>query len=371
MIEYIHNNFGMSFQFWFTIIGSSLPRAILAASFSIIIYFIMYSIDNISDFALKHPYSIGMVASVISFSIIFRSNSAINRYYEAAAVTHQMYSKWGDCTLQCITFHLHKSSEYNSVEFVDNLIHLVSLLGSVSCLTLRQDNDIGNLVHHRSGNILPTSPVATERLDRNSFGLWSWMTYIFGMRSDKDVRVNYNKCFPFPVIDGVTDDERNALQNQISNSARTSMCMMWVTDCITTGYATGAFGSVSPPVISRLYQELSDGMLGFNQARKIAYLPFPFVYAQATEFLMAFGMCIIPLLMIGFVEHPGLGSLLSFFTSVCFFALYESCRELEDPFLYEPNDLPLLNWQSQFNETLISLKAEQNRLDIIRKSKIN
>jgi predicted membrane chloride channel (bestrophin family) len=96
-------------------------------------------------------------------------------------------------------------------------------------------------------------------------------------------------------------------------------------------------------------------MLGFNQGRKIAYLPFPFIYAQGTEFLMAFSVLLIPLLMDTFVQSSFLGAFLSYFTCVCFFVLYEACRELEDPFLYEPNELPLLKWQSQFNEMLLSV----------------
>jgi len=46
---------------------------------------------------------------------------------------------------------------------------------------------------------------------------------------------------------------------------------------------------------------------------------------------------------------------MSYLTCTCFFVLYEACRELEDPFLYEPNELPLLRWQSQFNEMLLAV----------------
>ena len=35
-----------------------------------------------------------------------------------------------------------------------------------------------------------------------------------------------------------------------------------------------------PPILSRVYQELSNAMLGFNSAMKVATTPFPFPYAQ-------------------------------------------------------------------------------------------
>ena len=38
-----------------------------------------------------------------------------------------------------------------------------------------------------------------------------------------------------------------------------------------------------PPVLSRVYQELSNGMLGFNQSLKLADVPFPFIFAQILE----------------------------------------------------------------------------------------
>ena len=38
----------------------------------------------------------------------------------------------------------------------------------------------------------------------------------------------------------------------------------------------------------------------------------------------------------------------------CFFGIQEVANELEEPFIRYPNDLPLNNYQVQFNEALIS-----------------
>merc|ERR1719426_359758 len=46
------------------------------------------------------------------------------------------------------------------------------------------------------------------------------------------------------------------------------------------------------PILSRVYQELSNGMLGYNQAYKIALVQFPFAFAQLlTVFCLAFALC--------------------------------------------------------------------------------
>ena len=44
--------------------------------------------------------------------------------------------------------------------------------------------------------------------------------------------------------------------------------MQWVTDCIVLQGKAKWF-EVEGPIISRIYQELSDGNLGFSHARKI------------------------------------------------------------------------------------------------------
>lgn len=61
----------------------------------------------------------------------------------------------------------------------------------------------------------------------------------------------------------------------------------------------------------------------------------------------------MPLLMLTFVRNLVLGLLLNLFTVLCFVGLHEVARELENPFQNVPNDLPLNNYQAQFNESLM------------------
>lgn len=61
----------------------------------------------------------------------------------------------------------------------------------------------------------------------------------------------------------------------------------------------------------------------------------------------------MPLLMLTFVNNLAFGLLLNLFTVLCFVGLHEVARELENPFQNVPNDLPLNNYQAQFNESLM------------------
>ena len=63
---------------------------------------------------------------------------------------------------------------------------------------------------------------------------------------------------------------------------RCYLVMQWLVDVVVlTGKAR--WYEVEGPIVSRIYQELSDGMLGYNHARKFTEVPFPFPYAQVRE----------------------------------------------------------------------------------------
>jgi predicted membrane chloride channel (bestrophin family) len=96
-------------------------------------------------------------------------------------------------------------------------------------------------------------------------------------------------------------------------------------------------------------------MLGYNMARKVAYIPFPFPHAQITSLFVLVVVAIMPLLMLSFMTNEIFGCALNAVTIMCFTGLHEVSRELESPFQNMPNEVPLNNYQSQFNESLMVL----------------
>ena len=129
---------------------------------------------------------------------------------------------------------------------------------------------------------------------------------------------------------------------------------------MTREHLAGSTGGVAAPIISRLYQYCSDGMIGYNQARKIAYTPFPFPHAQVTTLFVAVVVIFMPILMYSFANSWWLAYLLDFFTVLCFVSLHMVARELENPFTAVPNDVPLPTIQAEFNEALVSMFAGYN-----------
>lgn len=142
-------------------------------------------------------------------------------------------------------------------------------------------------------------------------------------------RTKYNAARPFRVIGGVSDSEVAMLQAARGPLAKVSLVSMWLQEFINREYLAGSMGNVASPIISRLHQFLSDGMVGYNQARKVAYVPFPFVHAQLTSFFVLIVVGFMPILMLAFINNAVFGFFLNILTVMCFTGLHEVSRMLE------------------------------------------
>lgn len=106
---------------------------------------------------------------------------------------------------------------------------------------------------------------------------------------------------------------------------------------------------IPPPILSRFYQELSTGALGFFMAMKIADVPFPFPFAQFLQLALYLFLLFCPFVILENVEDyadtslPRLVFLLAvnLFACMGYTALNEISIELEDPFGEDDNDYPL------------------------------
>merc|ERR550514_230918 len=113
-----------------------------------------------------------------------------------------------------------------------------------------------------------------------------------------------------------------------------------------------------PPVLSRVYQELSNGMLGFNQSLKLADVPFPFVFAQILQMMLTF-FCLVAPLVVSVITGVRLDHWLTPFIATLvvmgFWSLNEMAKELENPFGEDPNDVPIVYGHERFVEALEQL----------------
>ena len=248
--------------------------------------------------------------------------------------------------------------------FLQEWAHLASLLSAVALSTLRNDNETAEspLTEYIPGK--PWPPVDPDSLSHdikkqydegNVF--WRGLYFCLGLSRSRYRRTLYNAARPFSVLGGVSDDEIRLLQQARGPYAKVSLCSMWAQEFISREYLHGSTGNVAPPIISRLYQFLSDGVVGYNQARKIAYVGFPFPHAQTVSFFTVAVIFTFPWLYAAKVNIMWFAAFLNGITVLCFLGLHEVARELENPFANAPNDLPLTTFQAQFNEALVTMYA--------------
>lgn len=248
--------------------------------------------------------------------------------------------------------------------FLQDGVHLLSLLSAVAMSSLRDDIEGSEspLVEYIPGS--PWPPVDPDQLSsdvrgqyRGSSRILTAIYFLFGRTRSAKNRTLYNYARPFGVLGGVSDAEIKLLQKARGPEAKTALVTMWLQEYISREYLAGSTGGVAPPIISRLYHCVSDGLLGYNQARKVAYIPFPYPHAQLTAMFIFVIMAFFPFLMYGYVNELAFACILNFLTVLCFVGLHEVARELENPFRNVPNDIPLSTYQAQFNEALIVMYA--------------
>lgn len=248
--------------------------------------------------------------------------------------------------------------------FLQELSHLLSLLSAVALSTLRLDvegTEIPLVEYAPSSGWPPVDPDRLSRERRAAYDDKNWclvlFRFMFGMSRNAVRRTQYNAARPFRVLGGVSDAEAMLLRSARGPTAQVSLCAMWLQEFITREHIAGSTGTVAPPNISRLYQFISDGMVGYNEARKVACVPFPFPHAQLSVLFTFVLVFMMPILMYSFVHGKFLACIINFSTVLCFTGLHEVARELENPFQNVPNDIPLTYYQAQFNESLLAMFA--------------
>mmetsp|Transcript_44332 Transcript_44332/g.102456 ORF Transcript_44332/g.102456 Transcript_44332/m.102456 type:complete len:642 (+) Transcript_44332:345-2270(+) len=185
----------------------------------------------------------------------------------------------------------------------------------------------------------------------------------------------------FGVIGGVSEAERRCLAGSHARD-RAYLVRTWLMRIMLARSKAGGLNQ-PPPVVTRAYQLLSEGVIGYQQARKVGDTPFPFPYVQLITLLLHAFNVLAPLTISALIVTPLdildeassgeahvqgarerlvvnsssnlLIFCLAFLVSLGYSGLNQVSRELEEPFGYGPNHLPLIPLNEEFNSKLIHL----------------
>lgn len=302
----------------------AVPCAILTAMIRMLIdegY--ISSLEN-EDSILKESALWGGFSALVGFLIVFRTSQAHNRFWDGCTAVHTMRAEWFDAASALVAFSRHSVADGGMVaEFNHKVIRLFSMMHAVA---------LGHIQDTKDGKTPP--PVSS-------------------LTSDGSLTVdlsNPSMMINFELLDAESFDERTLMKVMTSDS-RPELIFTWIEMTIVDALSTGVM-SIPPPILSRVFQELANGMVALYDAKRLADTPFPFPYAQTCDCLLVIHWIVSPFVHSQWVTYPWWAAVFSFAQVFIFWALNFIAVEIEMPFGNDSNDIDCDSMQEEMNHNL-------------------
>lgn len=289
-----------------------LPFAVLGAIYTSFIQWRVacklwptYCAANDLPLFFIHPYPYQAVLLCSGFCLVFRLNQSLARFWEARTATQNMSAKWLDGIMMCVRFDApddtqdRRNGEHK--EFARCIVHLASLLHAAAVHTLRGDDSLDTLV--------PRKPVKTEISPRPRLRC--------GMQPS--ACDSYERDNPIAVVGGVAAHEAARLRQ---TTQRVHLVLGWIMRLLVRRRREGGLCH-DAPIVSRIYQVLSDGNLWFLTALKVCDTPFPFPYAQLNAYICYVHLALFPVVVADKIASLPLAAAVSFCAVGFLFGLNE------------------------------------------------
>jgi len=298
MIDYRPGRWHIGFAFrWH---GSVLPKALLwgvpsgllALGLKLYLNHLEISFEN---FAVSQAWA--SYNAMLAFLVVFRTTNAYGRYWEGATNLRQVRGEWFGATSSLFAFCSRDPSKQEDVlKFQHRLVRLMSMLW-VTALEQLADKDLGFDVADISG---------------------------FAPESIAWVRQQDDKC---------------------------EVILQWIQNTVIRHIDSQVL-DVPPPIITRVFQELSRGRVGLEQVQTIIDVRFPFPYAQMMAFALVANTFILPVLCAEVIDSAGWCFGITVVSVTALWGVNYTAAELENPFEDDYNDLPLPDYCKSMNTSL-------------------
>lgn len=338
---------------------------LLSAGQALVTFLLQLMLDYQSPLApkIEHQYGVAAIGSLVAFAVVFRTQLGWNRYWEAVLQLHFVFCMWNSAYAEIHAFAtntiLHHSqidtdearARCSRVEFflvdVSQKFHILS----ACAITQLLHGDI-EMMRNRSRGLALRGELRHEipELDLPHYNVRQDDESIIQDGSDAKIPNWEHALAPVSNTLELTDAQHAILKK---SRDRTSCVRYWILQDLAL---ISPDLDIAPPIQSRVYQDLSEGMLGFHQAMKLADIPFPFPFAQSISLLLAFFAVLAPVYIMTLTRSLIAGPILAFMLFDCVCSFNELAKELENPFGKSVNDLPLLDFHSRFLDSCAKIK---------------
>lgn len=390
---------------------------ILIVSYCVSLHAVLITFPNILP-PMDHPFAAQTFGTLVAFAVCFRTNIAWSRFWESVRESNTMFSKWGDAYMQLQGFinctiaskpDMRERLEHERLE----LAHYMSLLSAMAVERLTR-GDIRRMEMRRrkgvawkdqivfretlrandltgSRNLIPIKTANISKFAQRSTiqaqaAIMSVRTNEAGPSSTKSTkslfgeRVFTNKAttprrrclkesmtqmqlsiqymkdhwdMPVTVVGAVGQQEFKELTN---SHHRVHLVLAWINEHVAK---LQKLLDTPPPILSRVFQELSNGALGYSHAEKLSDIPFPFVFAQLLALQVSLFAGIAPVIFTLLTGFTWMTPFISSIVVMCFWTLNEIAKELENPFGNEANNVPMIDTHESFVEFLLELHGQR------------
>lgn len=306
---------------------------------------------------IHHPFAIQTVAVVIGILLAMRTNMALGRWMDGISEIQTMLSKWCDAYNALSGFFSGRvgdeSTEERILLFRVRVAHWFSLMSCLAFATLR-----GGMLSRLED--VPIKELFAKNPSFQKAKSFTTSRVHGSFRSDASGDGESNSKNTGKFADVMSDQARTKKQDSITamdlfvlaapspeeisrlelSTDKVNCVCLWIVQGIITEIRAGTLDT-PPPIVTRVFQELSNGMLGFNQAHKVAMVPFPFPFAQMVSLLLAMLYVTLPFYLDNFTKNVFITPVISFLLPMCYSGLNRIAIELEEPFGMDYNDVDI------------------------------
>jgi len=337
------------------------------------------------------PFAVKIYSVVLGFIVVFRTNMAIARYWEGITNIDKMFSKWLD-GYGMITSFIVESSNGATLEVAfklntlkEQVAHWYTLMSALAILRLRggltgditssiplyerteeictlikqavggrrcEVNERGDLLFFIAEKFIDDPNAANPKKDGST--LQSKLTKKLSGASfgaDFDM-VKYVGTQGLDVLGPMGKAERECLDGA---QDKVMVVSGWITTALVLA-SNMKWLKTPAPILSRAFQEMSAGILGFNQAAKVIMVPFPFPFTQLITVNLIIFIVLCPLMIANYTEHIFAAPITTLFVTMGYWGLNDICNEFENPYGEDPNDLPLIMFHKDFVSQIDDLR---------------
>eukprot|EP00929_Paragymnodinium_shiwhaense_P048694 TRINITY_DN24589_c0_g1_i1.p1 TRINITY_DN24589_c0_g1~~TRINITY_DN24589_c0_g1_i1.p1 ORF type:complete len:413 (+),score=73.96 TRINITY_DN24589_c0_g1_i1:149-1387(+) len=256
-------------------------------------------------------------SACIIFLVVFRSKRAYNRYLKGTLHLKKKQSELFITASNLIAFTRAATAEKQVVkDFQHKLIRLLSMLHAV-CL---------------------------HQLEFGGEGV--------------DIRDTAAPTFPMIGGQGLDGRTIEVLQQE---ECRVEIILQWIQSLTVDGIKSGVC-TIPPPILSRIFQNLSNGLTQFYSAYRVTEVPFPFPFVQLIDYLVLFTCVMTPIPLQSFCRNEAWAFTSTFVIVLVLISLNCIAVELENPFSQTVNNVDLVKLQKEFNKRLVLLIKPQSSL---------